>query len=155
MKVQRLGLAVSALMGTQVPQTLTETWAATALPHQVGFADGGGWAGNTSTAQGHLTYGPYVTTVSNGSHVAVWQLMIDNNTQPDGLDMVRLEVNDATAGYELAARSLTREAWTATMTYQEFGVPFTLPAGHAGDELEFRTLFYPYSYIRVGEVGYQ
>ncbi|MGH7018226.1 MAG: hypothetical protein ACRED8_14250, partial [Caulobacteraceae bacterium] len=77
-KVQRLGRAVSALMGTQVPQTLTETWAATALPHQVGFADGGGWAGSISTAQGYLTYGPYVTTVSTGSHVAVWQMMIDD-----------------------------------------------------------------------------
>ncbi|MGH7009230.1 MAG: hypothetical protein ACREEX_00180, partial [Caulobacteraceae bacterium] len=75
------------------------------------------------------------------------------NTQPDGLDMVRLEVNDETAGYELATRSLTRKAWTAAMAYQRFAVPFTLPPGHAGDELEFRTYFYPYSYIRVGEVG--
>jgi len=150
-KVDRVGLALPTLVGAAAGAAATN-WEAESVSHATGFADGDGWAGNTSSAQHFLTFGPYVTTVAAGDRTALWTLMIDSNVGDEG-PVVRLEVYDATQGDVITDRTLTRQAWALTMQHQTFGLPFTLDSSRAGHALEFRTYFWPRAYVRVDKIG--
>jgi hypothetical protein len=152
-KVDRVGMALPTWVGAQAG-VATTSWEAegASIGHATGFANGDGWAANTSSAEGHLTYGPYVTTLASGDRTALWTLMVDNNVGDEG-PIVRLEVYDLTQGDMIADRTLTRQAWALTMQHQTFGVPFTLDSWRAGHAIEFRTFFWPRAYVRVDKVG--
>jgi len=152
-KVDRTGLALPILAGAAAG-VATSSWEAEggAIGHATGFADGDGWAGNTSSAQTLLTYAPYVTTLAAGERTALWTMMIDANVG-DEQPVVRLEVYDATQGDVITDRTLTRQAWALTMQHQTFGVPFTLDASRAGHAIEFRTMFWPRAYVRIDKIG--
>lgn len=152
-KVDRVGLALPTPTGAQAGAATT-SWEAegAAIGHNVGFAEGDGWAANTASAAGFMTYGPYVGSLAAGEHTALWTLMIDNNDY-DEQPIVRLEVYDATQGDVITDRTLTRQAWALTMQHQTFGLPFILDAARVGHAIEFRTFFQPRAYVRVDKVG--
>lgn len=153
-KLDRVGLALPTRRGAEagVATTSWEAESSGSIGHGTGFADGDGWAGNTSSAQTLLTYGPYVTTLAAGDRTALWTMMIDANVGDEG-PVVRLEVYDATQGDVITDRTLTRQAWALTLQHQTFGVPFTLDASRAGHAIEFRTMFWPRAYVRVDKIG--
>jgi hypothetical protein len=129
------------------------TWSAQALSHNIGRADGDGWSANIAQdEEGHLQYGPYTTQVAAGTHTAVWNLMIDNNTA-DNRQVVRLDVYDATADTILASRDVTRKEWTSTFQYQPFSLPFVISGEQSGRLLEFRVYWYKQAYIREQNVS--
>ena len=140
---------------TVTPQFPT-AWLATSssLGHNTGRAEGGGWAAVVSDPAGAMIYGPYTPAVPAGAHVAAFRMMVDNNTA-DNLQVVLLDVWDATASQQLAARQLTRMEWKAAFAYQIFELPFVLDASRAGHALEFRVWYQQTSYVRVERVGYR
>lgn len=90
-------------------------WEAEALPHQMGYADGNGWAANVTLSSGFMTYGPYSTAVPVGSRVATWRALVDNAVDPNNGNVITIDVYDATAGQQLASRTLTRHSWVANV----------------------------------------
>lgn len=121
---------------------------------RVGRREGDGWGADVAQdPEGFLQYGPYTSSVSPGDHVATWALMIDDTAGAD-LPIVRLEVIDATAGSSvLASRTLTRAEWHAAAQYQDFTVPFTLPAQAQAHQLEFRVFWFKQASVREQSVS--
>ncbi|MBV9123690.1 MAG: hypothetical protein JO112_10065 [Planctomycetes bacterium] len=137
--------------------------AATALPHQVGRADGNGlsantfqgsdadgWSANTfQDTAGYLSYGPYTTNVPAGTHTAVFRLLVDNNSYDDAPVAV-LDVYSPLTGEELAERVVRRGEFTTPYVYQDFDLEF---GSLASQMLEFRVYYIGNSYLRENFVG--
>ncbi len=128
---------------------LFQTWAASSLPHVIGYADVDGWAVTAGTGSNYLSYGPYAV-IGAGDHVAAFKLMVDNNSA-DNAQIVTIDINDATANVSLGSRTILRSQWKAPYQYQYFYIPFSIPAsGHA---LEYRVFYGCCSYVRLGSVA--
>lgn len=120
------------------------------LYHQIGRADGEGWSASTPIDPvAYLVYGPYVTDIPVGENVAVFKMLVDNNTA-DNLMVIRLDVYDATAGTVLAQRDITRLQFTSTFHYEFFSLPFLNTV--AGHQMEFRIYWNKVSYVNVDRV---
>lgn len=133
---------------------ITNQWEAENLQHVIGRADADGWSADTSLdSPNYMQYGPYTTVTNTGENTAVWKLMVDNNNH-DNLDVVTLEVVDASdGGAILGSRTITRQQFTSTYHYEFFIVPFYLDSWRSGHQLEYRTLWYGTSYVREDKVG--
>lgn len=140
--------------GVAVVSQFATSWEAEALPHVIGYADGDGWAANVTLSSNFLTYGPYSTNVPVGQRVGVWRMMIDVRDVADNSPVVTLDVYDATAGQQLASRTVTRHAWSSGFAYQTFELPFAFDAARAGHMLELRTYYHGAAYVRVEKIGY-
>ena len=128
------------------------------IGHVIGRANSGGWSANTAQdPTGFLQYGPYTRVLDPGSHMASWDLLVDNNTfTGDPGPVLELQVSDLDKGQSLlAVRDVYRHEWTGVFQYQDFAVPFTLPASDVGDRLEFRVYWYRHSYVRERDVMVQ
>ena len=125
--------------------------AETDLSHQMGYADGEGWACNTADQEaGHMCYGPYVTDINAGSHTATFRMMIDVTGPPASNDkVVTLDVFDVATGTFLAMKSLNRYDFNAPFTMQDFPLEFV---NEAGSNLEFRVFWHATSYVNVDKV---
>src|SRR4051812_32535243 len=79
------------------------------LAHKTGRLETDGWLCQVGLdkANDHMIYGPYDTTVPAGPNTAEFHLSIDNNAA-DNAQVVRLEVNDNTAGQVIASQVITR-----------------------------------------------
>lgn len=138
-----------------VQRQLDSSWAATALPHIIGYAaPNGGWAADTSGGPGHLTYGPYTTAIPAGNRVGVWRMMTDVISVQQSEIVATIDVYDSTAGQTLAVMNVVRSSFVGPMTYQIFELPFTLSAGSAGHSIELRTWFTAKAHINVDRIGY-
>ena len=84
-----------------------------------------------------------------GAHVALFRLLVDNHTA-NNAPIVTLDVVDADRGQRLAARTLTRQEFSAAYTYEFFALPFT---SAAGAQLEFRTWWHDTSFVQLDEVA--
>lgn len=140
----------------RVTPQFPQAWSATnsAIGHFIGRAEGTAWSASVTDPVGYMSYGPYTTGVSVGSHVAAFRLMVDNNTV-NNANVVMLDVWDATSAGPIASRQLTRSEWKAAFAYQVFELPFTLDVSRAGHAIEFRVLYQQTSYVRVERVGYR
>lgn len=119
--------------------------------HQIGRSDSGGWSVNVvNDSPGYMVYGPYASNIEVGDNIAVFKMLIDNNSA-DNSNIVTLEVNDASTSTVLASRTLPRSAWKATNTYEYFDLPYNMPA--AGHSIEFRIYWHNGAYVRAGLVG--
>ncbi len=138
--------------GTHWDQTSPE------IGHSIGRSEADGWSATHGMDNpGFLQYGPYITSVGTGNHVAKWKAMIGNASigleQNKGA-VARLEVIDSSAGYALlASRLLTRDDWNAAMQYECFALPFTLAPSQVGHQLEFRFWWYDKGYVRLQKLG--
>lgn len=96
--------------------------------------------GNLVTdSSGYLLYGPNPgMALTPGTHIAAWNLMIDNNTA-DNVDQVDIDVYDMTTNTVLASQSITRNQFPLVYAY----VPFTLNFNvtNASDQIEFRCYY--------------
>jgi len=120
------------------------------LSHQIGRADGDGWSANTSRdGSGYLCYGPYTTSIPAGACCASFKMMIDVHSGVND-KVVTVDINDATAGTELATKDIYRRDFSSDMTYQVFELNFTSTAAH---QLEFRTYWRDKAYIKQDCVG--
>lgn len=151
LREDRIGLAAGVLRGPQAGAATTSWEAESALYHLTGFQDGDGWAANTASAAGALTYGPYVVPAV-GQRVALWTLMVGDVLAAED-ESVRLEIFDSTQGDVVTFRSLTPQAFSKAMTYETFGIPFTVDASRSGHTFEFRTFFRPRTYVRIDKIG--
>ena len=133
-----------------------QSWngAAAELGNVVGRREGDGWSARVEDAAGHMVYGPYVNGIPAGARVASFRMMVDNNSASNS-DVVRLDVYDATAGTELAARQVRRLEWRSAYVYQTFEVPFTIAASQVSHTIEFRIYYQRSSYVKVEKVGYR
>jgi hypothetical protein len=131
-----------------------EQWEAEgpSLSHKTGRLETDGWLCQVGvdTANEHMIYGPYDTTVPAGANTAQFRMKTDNNTVDD-LPLVTLEVYDSTAGQSLASQVVTRKQFTVAGDYTNFSLPFVLGAdNHA---LELRVLWSGAAYTKVDWVG--
>ena len=117
------------------------------LSHLIGGPDGDGWSASVGAGQSYLSYGPYTTLVPAGLNLAVFRLMIDNNSA-DNATVLTLDVNDATVNKQLGQRNITRQEFNAANEYQYFSIPFILDGGSQGHQLEFRVYRYDLAYIK-------
>jgi hypothetical protein len=119
--------------------------ATTDLSHQIGRAEGDGWAAATAyDAPAFLTHGPYDAALSAGNKTVTFSLLVDNNSA-DNLPVVTLEVYDVTAGRIVAQRQVRRTEFVAPWTYQTFRLGYVQTAGHT---TELRTYWHDTSYVR-------
>jgi YD repeat-containing protein len=130
-----------------------EAWAATSLPHTTGYAQYSGWAADTNSSNGIMTYGPYTNSLGTGSHTAAWKIMVGGNAQSNGSTIVVLDVNDADANQLITSRTLTPASFATPMAYQVFELPFSTTAAQIGHHLEFRTWYFGNAYINVAQVS--
>jgi len=121
--------------------------------HQVGYADGNGWAANASTAAGLLNFGPYTANVPVGDNTAVWKLTRGPSALPLSQQVVVLSVYDTNQMDIIASRAITLADWPVASQYEYFTVPFTLPASRKGHYFEFYTSYVPSTYVKVDRVG--
>lgn len=114
------------------------------------------WSVNADqNQQGYMQYGPYTTQINAGKHIAMWLLMIDDNSHDD-FEMIRLEVNDYSANQTLLeSKKITRKQWDNAWTYQCFFLPFEIDSSRIGNKLEFRIWWYGKAYIRQQRVAVQ
>jgi len=154
---ERLWMALPADTFASTPSTVVTagaptTWAASALYHQIGRADGDGWSANVAQdAPGFLSYGPYTTALPAGDQIATWNLMRDNVTA-DNANVVTLDAVDTTTGTVLASRVVTRQQCGMAYQYQGFSLPLTSQAGHT---LEFRVFWHDTAYVKLQQVRVQ
>ncbi|WP_433304561.1 serine/threonine protein kinase [Actinoplanes sp. CA-030573] len=129
-------------------------WESERLPsHLVGRLDGDGWSATVKDGPGFLSYGPYTTKVTAGSHAGSVALAIDNNTADDAV-VATLDVFDSTAGMRLAVRQVHRNDFTRPNHYQVFTLPFSIAKGTAGHMLEIRTWTNSLAYLRQDWQGF-
>ncbi|MBR58319.1 MAG: hypothetical protein CMH54_09895 [Myxococcales bacterium] len=128
------------LPGQNIPPETTQVYiyeAETDFLHATGSAVDGGWAANTQDHEaGHMLYGPYTTEWTGSSGTAEFTIMIDV-IDSDDLEVVTIDVYDATDDEILAIREIKRTEFNAPWTYQTFGIDFSL-AGKHGHVMEVR-----------------
>ena len=124
------------------------------LGHEVGYADGEGWAANTSTAAGLMTYGPWVTNVPVGDNLAVWKMNRAPSTLASTQRIVVLSVFDTNQLDIIATRTITLADWPVASRSEYFTLPFNLPASRKGHYLEFYTSYTPSTYVKVERLGF-
>ena len=122
------------------------------LSHQMGYAEGDGWASNTADqSPGHMCYGPYTSVLGAGDYIAHFDLLVDVPGPPASNDLVvTLDVFDSQSGTYLAMRDVTRYEFDAPFVYKTFSLPFSNPAGSV---LEFRVFWHGSSYVNVDKVS--
>jgi hypothetical protein len=126
-----------------------------ALGHLIGRIDHGGWSATVGwDPAGWLQYGPYTTTAPVGDNVAIWSLMIDNNSADNNAVLI-LDVNDATTQTSVASTQVTRQQWVSTNTYQPFALPFTVDQSRAGHMFEFRVYWLGQAYVKEQGCGFK
>ncbi|UII24112.1 AbfB domain-containing protein [Fulvivirga ligni] len=128
----------------------SQSWEAEgpALGHNTGHIDGDGWLCQTGidAPNQHMIYGPYVTTLPAGGNTANFRIKVDNNTANND-PMVTIDVRDATTGQGLASRIINRQDFATASTYNDFSLPFTIPAD--GHSIELRVFWHGGAYIKV------
>lgn len=133
---------------------ILQSWEAEDSPyHQVGYADGDGWAASAATADGLMTYGPYMTNTPVGDNVAVWKLTRATSSLPASQPVVVLSVFDSNQMDILASRTITLADWPVASRTEYFTVPFNLPASRKGHYLEFYTRYVPSTYVKLDRIG--
>lgn len=137
-----------------VADQFTTSWEAESLPHLIGYADQNGWAANVTLGPGFLTYGPYTPNIPVGSHVATWRTLIDVTAVADDSPVATVDIWDATAGQQLASKTLTRHNWVAGFAHQIIELPFSIDPSRLGHQIELRTYYIGAAYLRVDKIGY-
>jgi hypothetical protein len=121
-----------------------------ALSHRIGYANGEGWAVNTTYSAGHMAYGPYATTWGQGGGKAVFRMMIDNRSADNGR-VLTVDVFDADTNEILATRDIRRQEFDQTFTYQDFELWFELRS-RIGHRMETRVYWHDTAYINLDKV---
>ena len=127
-KFSQLMIAPNPATGCGVGYQGAKNWTAThpSLGHATGQQEGGNWAAYVGThSSSHMAYGPYDNTFGQGSHVAQFTLMVDNNS---GSEVVAtLDVVTGYGANVLASRQIRRNEFVAANQWQTFTVPFDNP----------------------------
>jgi len=132
------------------PQTFVYE-AETDLGHGPGTMETDGWAANTANHEADfIVFGPYATDWYGHIGTAVFRMMIDIVDDAD-YEIAVVEVYDYTTGTVLASRSITRNEFTAPMTYQGFPLAFNL-TGSIGHMMEVRVMWKDISYLKVDSI---
>jgi hypothetical protein len=155
------GRVYEGLLGYASTQQITGVnlqWGAQdpALGHLIGRPEAdGGWSVNVAQdpPNNWPQYGPYTTSVPAGTNLAMWTLLIDNNSA-DNNPIIYLDVHDYEANAVLASRAVTRKQWAAPNRSLLFVLPFTLGTGSVGHHLEFRVFWYGHAYVKEYAVGF-
>ncbi|WP_415062156.1 hypothetical protein [Bdellovibrio sp.] len=118
--------------------------------HQLGYAEGNGWAANTASKprSGYLAYGPYVALP--GKSRADFYLAVDNNSA-DNLIVAVIDVRDATTGEILAKKEIRRKEFPGPFVYGAFSVSFST-AGRETHLIETRVYTQGNSYLKFDGV---
>lgn len=129
-------------------------WSYSKFQHQLGKAEGTGWAVNTvmSPNTGYMIYGPY-EKVNTGYTQAVFTILADNVTA-DNLPLINIEIYDASTQTILASRSITRREFSTAMKYQDFAVSVNF-SGRSGSSIEARAYVHGRSYLNLMSVRFQ
>lgn len=109
-------------------------WTAAELHHADGQADGGDWVVVPGRHRAcHVTYGPYLTGLPAGPHVARFEMGLEDPDEASAHgEIALLDVRDATSGKTLASYRTHGHDYR----HGEIHVSFDAPAGAS---LEFRT----------------
>lgn len=118
--------------------------------HPTGHLDNDGWLVQCGIdAVGYMLDGTHATDIPVGQNTVNFQMMVDNNTADDNVQL-RCEVFDFTTGTTLATMSVTRKQFTAASTYQDFSLDYINAA--AGHKIDFRVYWYGGTYLKVNSV---
>jgi hypothetical protein len=119
--------------------------------HVVGNAQGNAWEAAQGVS-GHMTYGPYITTLPAKNLTAQFRLVSAavGGTTP----VFNIDIYDATSGQVLASRYLTRADFTTANVEQSIPLTFNM-TGRAGHAVEFRVWTFGSNYVRVNKVVVQ
>lgn len=134
----------------------SSTWEAEggSLGHNTGRLETDGWLCQTGidSANRHMIYGPYDTSLLAGPNVAEFRMKTDNNTVNND-PVVDIDVRNATTGATLAFQTITRQQFAIAGDYVNFTLPFTLPADH--QSIELRVYWRGTAYTKVDWVRVQ
>jgi hypothetical protein len=134
----------------------TSRWEAEgpAISHHTGRLETDGWLCQTGidSANEHMVFGPYDTSIPSGANVAEFRMKIDNNTVNNN-PIVDIDVRNATSGQILASQTITRQQFPVAGSYTNFTLPFTMPTDN--QSIELRILWRGAAYTKVDWVGVQ
>lgn len=114
------------------------------LQHQTGYRIGPSWATDVNQPSFRfLTYGPYIENLNQGSYVARFALLVDNNFADD-LTIASIDVYDANRDLVLSKQDLSRREFSGQGIVTHFDLPFDCPNN---SKLEFRVMYHSSSYL--------
>lgn len=106
--------------------------------HQIGSATAAGWSATPgSGTQRYLTFGPYVTGITQGRRTAYVALSVDNNTA-DNFPVAIIDVIDSNTGMLLSQRKVFRTDFAVAGARQDFPIAFLNPSN---SKLEIRVFY--------------
>lgn len=139
-------VAVAAAVVATAPHAClaySVTYAAASLPHQIGTVfNATAWQVTVADPENaFMTYGPYATGAPpNADMLVTFELAIDNAVADD-VEVVRLDVHDASDDVILTTTTLHRRDWEAAFpAAQTFPLFFTTPPTAAAS-LEYRVFY--------------
>jgi hypothetical protein len=137
-------------IGTDTPPRVFEA-EGSGMYHNIGRAEADGWSATSGVDQtGHLSYGPYVTDLRAGLHTATFRMLIGNNTGTN-YNAATVGVWDSTKQTMLGVRTIYRNEWGASNTYQDFALDFR--NDNPGDELSFLVYWYNgVTYLKLDKI---
>jgi hypothetical protein len=140
-------------MGGEGWRNLTrEVFSAAGLEHEVGVANGSGWAAGTDAhSAGHLVFGPYATHFPAGPITVLFDLQIDVIDTEDEV-IVTLDIYDSDAGEPLVTREVRRAEFEAPFQTQSFDLSADL-SERAGHRIETRVFWHARAFTKVDRIG--
>jgi hypothetical protein len=118
---------------TELPHGTGENW------EDAGWETNGcgtvGW--NGTTAAGHLTYGPYISSDPGLTHVT-WNMLANGNVDNDGTQIATIDIFDATSNELLSWQDINVNDFNGSMAWQDFTLSYYSSPDH---QYEFRTWY--------------
>jgi len=118
---------------TELPHGTGENW------EDAGWETNGcgtvGW--NGTTAAGHLTYGPYISSDPGLTHVT-WNMLANGDVDNDGTQIATIDIFDATSNELLAWQNINVNDFNGNMAWQNFSLSYYSSPDH---QYEFRTWY--------------
>jgi hypothetical protein len=118
---------------TELPHGTGENW------EDAGWETNGcgtvGW--NGSTAAGHLTYGPYISSDPGLTHIT-WNMLANGDVDNDGTQIATIDIFDATSNELLAWQDINVNDFNGSMAWQDFTLSYYSSPDH---QYEFRTWY--------------
>eukprot|EP01113_Clastostelium_recurvatum_P044245 TRINITY_DN7451_c1_g1_i1.p1 TRINITY_DN7451_c1_g1~~TRINITY_DN7451_c1_g1_i1.p1 ORF type:complete len:525 (+),score=77.20 TRINITY_DN7451_c1_g1_i1:11-1585(+) len=108
--------------------------------HQTGFKNGNAWSATIQSSKNeYLTYGPYLANVSSSQSLVVEFLLSIDNNDADDLEVVVVDVNDASVQQVITSKSIRRTDFGTAGTPQKFSLYFQ--NNQCSQNLEFRVFY--------------
>lgn len=120
------------------------------ISHRIGRADEAGWSATVGQdSPGYLSFGPYQSSLPEGTWNARWSLKIDN-IHANQESVARIEVFDVDSNKIVSSRDISRQEFLKENQLQDFNMTFF--HDNPSHRLELRTYWFGISYVQLQDM---